>query len=118
MKKVLLNAILRDVTIKKKGAKTMEERYDRFICPNCGMQMHKGITHGAQRPPLIWYPGRRRPTNRELCKMPDSEKADDLSGGVRFDTVYDWFSVSYRPAWYCHECGLLLIDTNTKLGKG
>ncbi len=96
----------------------MEERFDMMICPNCGKEMQKGITHGAQRPPLIWYPGRRRPTNRELVKMPDVEKTEDLSAGVRFDTAWDWFEESYRPAWYCRECALLLIDTKTKLGKG
>lgn len=95
----------------------MEERFDIFKCPNCGREMRKGITHGAQRPPLIWYPGRKAPTNRELCRMSDSENAGDLSAGVRFDTMWDWFSASYRPAWYCPECGLLLIDTKLKLGK-
>jgi predicted RNA-binding Zn-ribbon protein involved in translation (DUF1610 family) len=95
----------------------MEERHDSFVCPNCGREMRKGITHGAQRPPLIWYPGRNRPTQRELFKMPTAEKTEDLSGGVRFDSVQDWFLETYRPAWYCPECDLLLIDTKTKLGR-
>ena len=95
----------------------MEERYDRFICPNCGQEMHRGISHGAQRPPLIWYPGRNRPSQWEMLKMPDAEKAEDLSGGVRFDNASGWYWESYRPAWYCPECDLLLIDTKTKLGK-
>ena len=95
----------------------MEERFDKMTCPNCGQEMRKGISHGAQRPPLIWYPGRNRPTHRELQKMPDAEKCADLSAGIQFDTMWDWFEESYRPAWYCQECGLLLIDIKTKLGK-
>ena len=95
----------------------MEERFDKFCCPNCGREMEKGFSHGAQRPPLMWYPGRENPTATLLTQIPTAEKCEDLSKGVRFESTLDWFSSSYRPSWYCCECGLLLVDTKTKLGK-
>ena len=95
----------------------MEERFDKMIRPNCGKEMAKGISHGAQRPSLIWYPGRKAPSSGQLMTMPLVEKCEDLSDGVRFDSALDWFKASYRPAWYCHKCGLLLIDTKIKLAE-
>lgn len=97
----------------------MEERFDQMRCPNCGQEMRKGFTPGTQRPALVWYPGRETPVAIQLLtNIPVAEKCEDFSKGVRFETMWDYFEVSFRPAWYCHECGLLLIDTKTKLGKG
>ena len=95
----------------------MEERFDEFICPNCGKQMAKGITFGAQRPTLIWYPGRNAPSAWDLLKLPDARSCQDNSNGVMFSNGWSWLYSCYRPAWYCHECGLLLVDTKTVLEK-
>ncbi len=95
----------------------MEERYDSFICPNCGREMRKGVSTKSQRPWLDWFPGRQVPSIWKLSKVPDAKQADDLSGGVRF--VGDVWSrhLDYNPSWYCHECGLLLIDTQVELER-
>lgn len=95
----------------------MEERFDMMKCPNCSREMHKGVTTKSQRPYLDWHSGRKAPTHRDLWKLPDAEKADDASAGVRFvGTVSGWY-LDYRPSWYCHECGLLLIDTKVELER-
>lgn len=95
----------------------MEERFDKMICPNCGREMAKGISYGAQRPSLMWYPGRNTPSIWGTMKMATAEKTEDFSKGIYFDSAWDWWEASYRPSWYCHECGLLLIDTKTRLAK-
>ena len=95
----------------------MEERFDKMLCPSCGKEMFEGFTPGAQRPMLVWYPGREKPAMVQfITSIPIAEKCEDFSKGVRFETVGDAFETFFRPAWYCHECGLLVIDTKTKLG--
>ncbi len=95
----------------------MEERYDSFICPNCGKEMRMGVTTKSQRPWLDWYPGRQAPSLWKQSKVPDAKRTEDLAGGVRF--VGDLWSryLDYNPSWYCHECGLLLIDTQVELER-
>lgn len=96
----------------------MEERYDVMKCPNCGKEMHKGVTTKSQRPWLDWYPGREAPgSGWAMRKVPDAKQAEDLSKGVRFvGSLWDWY-LNYNPSWYCHECGLLLIDTQVELER-
>lgn len=95
----------------------MEERYGNFICPNCGHEMHRGITTKSQRPWLDWYPGREAPSQWGIgvLKTPDAKRTEDISGGVRFvGDIWTW-NLNYNPSWYCHDCGLLLIDTKVEL---
>lgn len=96
----------------------MEERFDILKCPNCGMEMRRGVTTKSQRPWLDWYPGRNPPaTGWAMAKVPDVKKARDLSRGVRFVGRLWNFFLDYHPSWYCHECGLLLIDTKVELER-
>lgn len=95
----------------------MEERFEKMHCPNCGKEMHRGVTTKSERPYLDWFPGRKAPSWFDMVKMPNVEKADTLSKGVRFvGSVGNWF-LSYRPSWYCLDCDLLLIDTKTELER-
>lgn len=95
----------------------MEERYGRFLCPNCGQEMHSGVSTKSQRPYLDWHPGRKAPTRKELWKLPEADTCEDISKGVRFvGSVSGWY-LDYRPSWYCHDCGLLLIDTKVELER-
>ena len=94
----------------------MEERFDKMICPNCGKEMGKGISPHTSRPYLYWLPGRQGLSIRDLWRrMPDARDAKDLSDGVIFVGSIDVWKRSYYPSWYCHECGLLLIDTKVQL---
>ena len=95
----------------------MEERFETFICPNCGNEMHRGITSKSQRPFLDWFPGRQAPSKLDELKVPDAKKTADISRGVRFvGSVWNWY-INYHPSWYCHDCGLLLIDTKVELER-
>lgn len=58
----------------------MEERYDNFLCPNCGKEMHKGVSTKSQRPWLDWFPGRRAPSIWKLSKVPDAKKQRTCPG--------------------------------------
>ena len=95
----------------------MEERFDKMLCPNCGKEMGKGITNNTLRDAIFWYPGREAPKRSQLRHLPDARKCEDPSEGVNFDDTWDIFVRTYRPSWYCHECGLLLLDTKILLSR-
>ena len=95
----------------------MEERFDEMICPNCGKEMGKGISPHTWRPYLYWIPGREAPSVKTLYKLRDARDCEDSSKGVVFCGSADLWKNSYYPSWYCHECGLLLIDTKVQLER-
>ena len=95
----------------------MEERFDKMICPNCKKEMHKGISPHTSRPYLYWLPGREAPSVRTLNRLPDARYCEDPSKGVHFLGNVDLWHISFFPSWYCHECGLLLIDTKVQLER-
>lgn len=93
----------------------MEERFDSMKCPNCGREMHKGVTIQGYQHPLIWYPGRKALTYGDAVKLSYSS-SENLNACRRFTSRFRT-KPSYFPAWYCESCGLMTIDTKTELEK-
>lgn len=81
---------------------------EQFICPKCGSSMQLGHSPIAfRRAILYWEPGMEA-KNFYFSKQ-KNQKPIFFSGiGVRS---------RYCPAWYCHKCGFLLLDTQTLLVK-
>lgn len=74
--------------------------------------------HNQIPAPLSGLVSRRQaPSKLDELKVPDAKKTADISRGVRFvGSVWNWY-INYHPSWYCHDCGLLLIDTQVELER-
>ena len=99
---------------KRKGGFSVEERFDKMICPNCGNAMHKGFTGVGYRQPLVWVPGRSMPSILTQHKILASKEGGNLEIGKRF-TSRVRTKGSFFLAWYCDDCGLMTVDTKIEL---